>query len=99
MRKTRWSLSVGLALAVVFGSVAPIRSFQAAEPGDAAPEPTWTDAQRQHWSFRPLVRPAVPRVKDPGWVRNPVDAFVLGPIEEFGLRPAAEADREAGTAD
>jgi len=91
MRKTRWSLSVGLAL--VLGYVAPPMVVRAAEPSDAAPEPTWSDAQLQHWSFRPLGRPAVPRVKDQGWVRNPVDAFVLEQLEEFGLRPAAEADR------
>ena len=93
MRKTRWSLSVGVALVLVLGYVASPMVVRAAEPSDAAPEPTWTDAQRQHWSFRPLGRPAVPQVKDQGWVRNPVDAFVLEQLEEFGLTPAAEADR------
>jgi hypothetical protein len=99
MRKTRGSLSVGLAVGLmvmlVLGSVVPARWVRAADAGDTAPdpEPTWTDAQRQHWAFRPLDRPAVPGVKRQEWVRNPVDAFVLKQIEEFGLTPAAEADR------
>jgi hypothetical protein len=46
-----------------------------------------------HWSFIPPKRPAVPVVKDPGWVRNPIDAFVLHKLEEHGLKPAPEADR------
>jgi len=62
-------------------------------PADSIPEPTWTDAQRQHWSFVPPGRPPLPRVKAEGWVRNAVDAFVLKPLEDFGLTPAAEADR------
>jgi mono/diheme cytochrome c family protein len=46
-----------------------------------------------HWSFEPLRRPELPAVRDQGWVRQPLDAFVLEKIEEAGLRPAEEADR------
>jgi hypothetical protein len=52
-----------------------------------------TDADRAHWSFRNPVRPAVPAVHEPSWVRTPVDAFVLARLEKAGLRPAPEADR------
>src|SRR5262249_38636560 len=45
------------------------------------------------WSLRPLTRPAVPAVKMRGWMRNPVDGFVLAALEAKGLRPAPEADR------
>src|SRR5262249_42936709 len=45
------------------------------------------------WSLRPLVRPPVPAVKDQGWVRMPVDAFVLAALEARGLRPSPPADR------
>jgi hypothetical protein len=45
------------------------------------------------WSLRPLVRPAVPAVRDTGWVRTPVDAFVLARLEAAGLRPSPQADR------
>lgn len=46
-----------------------------------------------HWSFIPPKRPAVPAVKNPGWVRNPIDAFILAELENRGLQPAPEADR------
>jgi len=46
-----------------------------------------------HWSFLPPKRPEVPTVKNPSWVRNPIDAFILARLEAEGLSPAAEADR------
>ncbi len=46
-----------------------------------------------HWSFQPLTRPDPPRVKDPSWVRNGVDAFVLARLEAAGLRPSPEAEK------
>ncbi len=46
-----------------------------------------------HWSFIPPVRPALPKVKNAAWVRNPIDAFVLAKLESVGLTPAPEADR------
>ncbi|MCI0456659.1 MAG: PSD1 and planctomycete cytochrome C domain-containing protein [Gemmataceae bacterium] len=45
------------------------------------------------WSLRPLNRPAVPAVKDPAWVRNPIDSFVLAMLEAKKLRPSPPADR------
>jgi hypothetical protein len=45
------------------------------------------------WSLRPLARPLLPRVQDAGWVRTPVDAFVLAALEAKGLRPSPPADR------
>ena len=48
---------------------------------------------QQHWSFITPVRPALPQVKNSGWVRNPIDAFVLARLEKEGLQPAPEADR------
>src|SRR5688500_14616270 len=50
---------------------------------------TW----RQFWSFKRVVRPAPPAVKDEKWVRNPIDRFVLARLEAEGLKPAAEADK------
>jgi cytochrome c553 len=46
-----------------------------------------------HWSFAPVRRPNLPTVKNAGWVRNPIDAFVLAELEAKGLQPAPEADR------
>ena len=46
-----------------------------------------------HWAFRRPVAPTVPAVADRGWVRTPIDAFVLARLEKAGLKPAHEADR------
>lgn len=46
-----------------------------------------------HWSFVPPKRPALPAVKNTGWVRNPIDNFILAELEKHGLQPAPEADR------
>lgn len=47
-----------------------------------------------HWSLLPVgpVAPPVPQAA--GWVRNPLDQFVLARLEERQLRPAPEAARE-----
>jgi hypothetical protein len=48
---------------------------------------------RQHWAFRNPVRPPLPTVPDPAWVRNPLDAFLAAEQAKHGLAPAAPADR------
>src|SRR5262249_50599906 len=48
----------------------------------------------KHWSFIRPKRPALPAVKNAGWIRNPIDAFVLQRLEREGLAPSAEAGRE-----
>jgi hypothetical protein len=57
--------------------------------------PRVTEADRRYWAFQQVRRPAPPRVEDRGWVRNPVDAFILAKLEARGLRPAPPADRTA----
>ena len=73
------------------------RATRAADATNQA-EPAITENDRDHWSFRPLVRPAVPidaESKHVAWVRNPIDAFVLKEIIANGLQPTPEADRTA----
>ena len=50
---------------------------------------------KNHWSFQPLVRPAVPKVKaaSAAWVRNPIDAFILQKLSAKGLAPNPAASR------
>jgi len=48
---------------------------------------------KEHWSFVPPVRTELPTVKTKGWVRNPIDRFILARLEAAGLQPAPEADR------
>jgi hypothetical protein len=50
-------------------------------------------AQEGSRLFKPPTRPAVPQVKNAGWVRNPIDAFVLARMEKAGLTPSAPADK------
>jgi mono/diheme cytochrome c family protein len=50
------------------------------------------DGQRW-WSLEPLVRPPVSSVRQPGWARTPIDAFILAELEKRGLKPNDEADR------
>lgn len=46
-----------------------------------------------HWAYQPLVRPAVPEVKQRDWPRNEIDHFILARLEQTGLAPAPEASR------
>jgi mono/diheme cytochrome c family protein len=49
----------------------------------------------EHWAFVAPTKPALPKVTDAGWVRNPIDRFVLARLEREKLRPAPEAERPA----
>jgi hypothetical protein len=62
---------------------------------DAAIEETPIfDSDREHWSFRPLRRPALPEVKDRHWPRTPIDYFILHGLEREELAPQREASKE-----
>ena len=75
--------------------IAALAIAQAPSPAPAAdpPEPIWTADQRQHWAFVAPRRPEAPAVADGAWIRNPIDPFILRPIEDAGLSPAPEASR------
>lgn len=45
------------------------------------------------WSFIPPQRPALPKVRNAAWVRNPIDAFILSRLERDGIQPSPEADK------
>lgn len=49
----------------------------------------------RHWAYEKPRRPAVPTVKDPSWVLNPIDAFIHSRLEREGLKPGGEADAAA----
>lgn len=52
-------------------------------------------ADKEHWSFQPPKRPPIPTVKHGGWIRTPVDAFVLAKLETAGLIPSPPAEKLA----
>ncbi len=54
---------------------------------------TLSPGRSKHWSFQPVVRPALPAVKDTAWPRNGIDRFILARLEKEGVRPSPEADR------
>jgi len=52
-----------------------------------------TDADRQHWAYRPLSVVDPPAVNDNGWCATPIDRFILAALEAKSLRPSRPADR------
>ena len=49
---------------------------------------------KKHWAFLPPEPPALPTHKSSSWVKNDIDVFVANTLEEKGLRPNSEADKE-----
>jgi len=54
-----------------------------------------TPESKNYWAYRPVTRPAVPAVRDPGRVMTPVDAFLLAKLDAKGLKPNPPADKVA----
>lgn len=49
---------------------------------------------KPHWAFIKPENHALPTVKNQKWSRNPIDQFVLAKLEQKGLQPSEEADKE-----
>jgi len=49
---------------------------------------------KPHWAFVPAEKPKVPSVQQKDWPCNDLDRFILHTLDEKGLKPALEADRE-----
>ena len=47
----------------------------------------WSD----YWAFVPPKPQALPEVKQPNWVRQPMDRFILARLEKESLQPSPEA--------
>ena len=60
---------------------------------EAASGPTSALSAQTHWAFRPIHRPTLPKVKNAGWCRTPIDRFLLAKLEQNGLAPNPPADR------
>jgi hypothetical protein len=54
-----------------------------------------SEKARGHWAYQPIVKPAVPAVKNKAWVHNPIDAFILAKIEAAGLQPNPSTSPES----
>lgn len=44
-----------------------------------------------HWAWQPVRRAAPPQVADDSWPSDPLDRFILRPLEDVGLAPAQAA--------
>ncbi|MDB6124456.1 MAG: hypothetical protein JWQ71_3449 [Pedosphaera sp.] len=54
---------------------------------------TYTQSDRDHWSFKPIKKVAVPEVKEKDWVKSPIDAFVVAKLTENEMKPSPMADK------
>lgn len=64
----------------------------AAFPQSALAHPT-DAAAKAHWAFQPIRDPKLPKVNDQGWVREPLDTFILAKLEAKGLKASPPADK------
>lgn len=53
-----------------------------------------TENVKKHWAYVSPNRPALPKVSNASWVRNPIDSFVLARLDKEGLAPSPEASPE-----
>ncbi|MBK8567969.1 MAG: PSD1 domain-containing protein [Saprospiraceae bacterium] len=49
---------------------------------------------KQHWAFTPPVKLDLPKVGNEGWVKNEIDYFILERLENEGLKPNKETEKE-----
>ncbi len=49
---------------------------------------------KPHWSFIKPEKPEIPSPKNEGWVQNTIDNFILTRLEQEGMQPSPEADKE-----
>ena len=54
---------------------------------------TFTQRQREFWSFQPVKAQAPPAVQRNGWARTPIDKFILAKLEAKGIAPGKGADK------
>src|SRR5881296_1540148 len=80
VKQIKWSLAI-LAVACT------VR----AAPDDAK----FTEAELNYWAYQKVQKPALPSVKNRGWVKTPVDAFILKELESKLIKPAPPAEKIA----
>ena len=89
--KTVWRSAMRRVLRRLFCLVACVFVFsETSVAGDVASHEHASDGAT-HWAFVPPVRPQLPTVNNPSWVRNPIDIFVLSRLEADGLTPSSIA--------
>ena len=87
-RTLLWLTAALLALA----SSLPVLSH-ANDPPTEPVETALTVDDRDHWSFRPIRCPELPRISNGSRVITPIDQFIIVRLEQAGLQLAPEASR------
>ena len=54
---------------------------------------SYTQEEREFWSFQPVKTVAPPEVHDKGWIKNDLDRFILAKLQDKNLEPAPPADK------
>jgi hypothetical protein len=89
MKKTVYSALVwGIAVALSGNAVAA--EEKAEQSAASAPE-----SKSKFWSYQAVKAPQQPTVQQKDWVRTPIDAYVLAPLEAKNIKPSGDADRAA----
>jgi hypothetical protein len=83
---TRWA---------AMGAPWPAGTQSSLESSPHAGPPQVTPETMKFWSFQPVRPVTPPTVKRAGWVRNPIDAFIMKRLESAGLGPNPYATRPA----
>lgn len=52
-----------------------------------------TEQDRQWWAFQKPIRHAVPKATEVRWSSNPIDSFIKHTLDQKGLTPSPQADR------
>lgn len=52
-------------------------------------------SNEKHWAFQAVTLPEVPTVKNEGWIRTGIDAFILEKLEANEISPSKPADKRA----
>ena len=50
---------------------------------------------KPHWAYIPPQKPQLPPLEDESWPKNEIDYFILNQLEQAGLKPTEEADKES----
>ena len=94
--KTQDNLAKRIASADPDEMMPPPESGKSLTARDKAVLTKWVEQGAEykgHWSYLKPARPQVPEAGRPGFVRNPIDKFVLAKLKEHNLAPSPEADR------
>jgi hypothetical protein len=55
--------------------------------------PKYDKLKKEHWAWQPLSAVTPPQLKDASWARSDIDRYVLGKLEQAGLKPSGDADK------